>query len=298
MRIFYSDHYVLPLPPGHRFPMSKYARLRARVLESDLAAAAHVAPAARDEEILRAHCPAYLGRVVAGTLSAAEQRAIGFPWTPQMVERARRTSGATLAAGRAALADGVAVNLAGGTHHAFRDRGQGFCVLNDSAIAARTLQAEGSVERVAVIDCDVHQGNGTAAIFRGDSAVFSFSIHGANNFPFAKEPGDLDVELADGTGDRDYLEALERGLRETLARARPQLAIYLAGADPYYDDRLGRLALTKQGLLERDRLVLGMCGRAGVPVAVTMAGGYARDIDDTVEIHANTVETAAWFARA
>jgi acetoin utilization deacetylase AcuC-like enzyme len=296
VRIFYSDHYVLPLPPGHRFPMSKYARLRSRVLEGDLGSAAHVAPAARDEEIVRAHCPGYLGRVVGGTLTRAEQRAIGFPWTPQMVERSRRTSGATVAAARAALADGVAVNLAGGTHHAFRDRGEGFCVLNDSAIAARALQAEGLVERVAVIDCDVHQGNGTASIFRGDASVFTFSIHAANNFPFAKQAGDLDVELLDGTGDREYLHALERGLQATFDRARPALAIYLAGADPYYDDRLGRLALTKQGLLERDRLVLETCARAGVPVAVTMAGGYARDVDDTVEIHCNTVETAAWFA--
>src|SRR5262245_24319271 len=183
--------------------MSKYARLRARVLESDLAGIAHVAPPVGDEDIVRAHCPAYLGRVVGGTLSAAEQRAIGFPWTPQMVERSRRTSGATVAAARAARDDGVAVNLAGGTHHAFRDRGEGFCVLNDSAIAARTLQAAGLVARVAVIDCDVHQGNGTAAIFRDDPTVFTFSIHGANNFPFAKEASDLDVELADGTGDRD-----------------------------------------------------------------------------------------------
>jgi acetoin utilization deacetylase AcuC-like enzyme len=277
--------------------MSKYARLRARVLEGDLAGVAHVAPPAGDADIVRAHCPAYLGRVVGGTLSPAEQRAIGFPWTPQMVERSRRTSGATVAAARAALADGVAVNLAGGTHHAFRDRGEGFCVLNDSAIAARALQAAELVERVVVIDCDVHQGNGTAAIFRDDPTVFTFSIHGANNFPFAKEASDLDVELADGTGDREYLAALGRGLDEALAGARPDLAIYLAGADPYYDDRLGRLALTKQGLLERDRLVLEMCDRAGVPVAVTMAGGYAQDIDDTVEIHCNTVETAAWFSR-
>ena len=276
--------------------MSKYARLRARVLESEFAASARVAPAARDEEILLAHCPGYLGRVVGGRLTAAEQRAIGFPWTPQMVERSRRTSGATVAAARAALDDGVAVNLAGGTHHAFRDRGEGFCVLNDSAIAARVLQAEGLVERVAVIDCDVHQGNGTASIFRDDATVFTFSIHGANNFPFAKETSDLDVELADGTDDCDYLDALERGLREALACARADLAIYLAGADPYYDDRLGRLALTKQGLLERDRLVLGQCGTLGVPVAVTMAGGYAQNIEDTVEIHTHTVETAAWFA--
>jgi acetoin utilization deacetylase AcuC-like enzyme len=297
VQIFYSDHYVLPLPRGHRFPMSKYARLRSRVLESDFAASCRVSPPACDDEITLAHCPRYLRRVVDGTLSDEEQRAIGFPWTPQMVERSRRTSGATIAAARAALRDGVAVNLAGGTHHAFRDRGQGFCVFNDSAMAARALQAEGLVERVIVIDCDVHQGNGTASIFRADPTVFTFSIHGANNFPFAKEPGDLDVGLGDGAGDRDYLATLDRGLSDALARASPDLAIYLAGADPYYDDRLGRLALTKQGLLNRDRLVCERCRGAGVPVTVTMAGGYARDIDDTVEIHCNTVETAAWFCR-
>jgi len=295
MQIFYSDHYVLPLPRGHRFPMSKYARLRSRVLESDFAASCRVAPAARDGEITLAHCPAYLRRVVEGALSEAEQRAIGFPWTPQMVERSRRTSGATIAAARAALAEGLAASLAGGTHHAFRDRGEGFCVLNDSAIAARALQREGLIERAIVIDCDVHQGNGTASIFRDDPSVFTFSIHGGNNFPFAKETSDMDVELPDGAGDREYLSALEAGLRQALARARADLAIYLAGADPYYDDRLGRLGLTKQGLLARDRLVLELCKKTGVPVAVTMAGGYARDIDDAVEIHYHTVETAAWF---
>src|SRR5262245_62257983 len=205
--------------------MSKYARLRTRVLESELAAVAHIAPVARDEEILLAHCPAYLGRLVSGSLSAAEQRAIGFPWTPQLIERSRRTSGATVAAARAALADGVAVNRAGGTHHAFRDRGEGFCVLNDSAIAARALQREGLIERAIVIDCDVHQGNGTASIFRDDPSVFTFSIHGGNNFPFAKETSDLDVELPDGAGDREYLSALEQGLRQALARARADLAI-------------------------------------------------------------------------
>jgi acetoin utilization deacetylase AcuC-like enzyme len=228
-------------------------------------------------------------------LSGAEQRAIGFPWTPQMVERSRRTSGATIAAARAALCDGTAANLAGGTHHAFRDRGEGFCVFNDSAIAARTLEAEGLIERVVIIDCDVHQGDGTAAIFRDDPSVFTFSIHGANNFPFAKEAGDLDIELPDGAGDREYLDALERGLAIALDRAAGDLAIYLAGADPYLDDRLGRLGLTKQGLLNRDRMVFEACTRAGMPVAVTMAGGYARDIADTVEIQFNTIETAAWF---
>ncbi|MCX7893584.1 MAG: histone deacetylase [Burkholderiales bacterium] len=293
MRIFYSDHFVLPLPPGHRFPMSKYARLRERVLAGPLAAGCSVPQAATDDEIALAHDRTYLGRVVAGTLSPGELRRIGFPWSPEMVERSRRSSGATIAAARAALADGVGVNLAGGTHHAFRDRGEGYCVFNDSAIAARVLQAEGRVRRVLVIDCDVHQGNGTASIFRDDPSVFTLSIHAANNFPFAKERSDLDVALPDGTGDRDYLEALERALADALARADAGLAFYLAGADPYRDDRLGRLALTKGGLAERDRLVLEACQRASLPVAVTMAGGYARDIEDTVDIHLATVMAAA-----
>jgi acetoin utilization deacetylase AcuC-like enzyme len=269
--------------------------LRERVLASEYGTGCLVPDAAGDAAITRAHCTGYLERVATGTLSAGEQRAIGFPWTPQMVERARRTSGATVAAARAALRDGTAANLAGGTHHAFRDRGEGFCVFNDSAIAARALQSEGLVERVVVIDCDVHQGNGTASIFRDDPSVFTFSIHGANNFPFAKEEGDLDLELPDGTGDREYLDALERGLAEALERSNADVALYLAGADPYFDDRLGRLALTKQGLLGRDRMVFEACERAGLPVAVTMAGGYARDIGDTVEIQFNTIETAAWF---
>lgn len=298
MQIFYSDHFVLPLPGGHRFPMGKYALLRERVLASEYGAGCVVPPAVRDDELARAHCVDYIRRVVDGRLSAAEQRAIGLPWSAQMVERSRRTSGATLAAARAALADGTAANLAGGTHHAHRDRGEGFCVFNDSAIAARVLQAEGLVRRVVVIDCDVHQGNGTAAIFRDDPTVFTFSIHAANNFPFRKAAGDLDIGLPDGTGDRAYLDALERGLELALGRAAADLAIYLAGADPYADDRLGRLALSKQGLLERDRMVLERCERAGLPVAVTMAGGYARDIRDTVEIQFNTIATAAWFCRA
>lgn len=298
MRIFYSDHFVLPLPRGHRFPMSKYARLRERVLRSaDFGAACAVPPAASDAQLLRAHDAAYLERVVTGGLSEAEQRAIGFPWTPEMVERSRRSSGATIAACRAALNEGTAANLAGGTHHAFRDRGEGFCIFNDSAVAARAMQAEGRVRRVLVIDCDVHQGNGTAAIFRDDPTVFTFSIHGARNFPFAKEASDLDVELVDGTGDREYLDALAAGLGEAMRRAGADLVIYLAGADPYRDDRLGRLALTKQGLLNRDRLVFETCSAANLPVAVTMAGGYARDIEDTVDIHYATVETAARFCR-
>jgi acetoin utilization deacetylase AcuC-like enzyme len=295
MRLYYSDRFVLPLPAGHRFPMEKYARLRERVQ----AAAwfnGHTLDepaAAVDAELATAHAVDYLQRVAAGALSAAEIRRIGFPWSPGMVERSRRSAGATIAACRAALEDGCGINLAGGTHHAFRDRGEGYCVFNDAAVAAKLLQAEGRVGQVAVVDCDVHQGNGTAAIASGDPAVFTFSIHGAKNFPFHKEASDLDIELPDGTGDRAYLDALERGLSETFGRIAPQLVIYLAGADPYQDDRLGRMALSKDGLLERDRMVLETCRRRGAPVAIAMAGGYARDIDDTVDIHYATVRLAA-----
>jgi acetoin utilization deacetylase AcuC-like enzyme len=294
MPLFYSDVFVLPLPSHHRFPMGKYVRLRERLLASGEFAEQdfHVPDGASDAEITRVHCPEYLRRVTTGALAPAEIRAIGFPWSERMVERSRRSSGATLAAAREALSRGWGANLAGGTHHAFRDRGEGFCVFNDAAIAARAMQREAGLERVAIVDCDVHQGNGTASIFAGDDSVFTFSIHGARNFPFTKEASDLDIELADGTGDDEYLWHLERGLDETLERSRPQLAFYLAGADPYEDDRLGRLKLTKRGLARRDALVLGALRARGVPVALAMAGGYARDIDDSVEIHANTILAA------
>jgi acetoin utilization deacetylase AcuC-like enzyme len=294
MHLFYSDVFVLPLPSHHRFPMGKYARLRERLLAGgDFALDDFGVPAAvTDAEITRVHCPGYLGRVASGTLSAAEQKAIGFPWSERMVERSRRSSGATLAAAREALTRGWAANLAGGTHHAFRSRGEGFCVFNDAAITARALQSEAGLTRLAVVDCDVHQGNGTASIFDGDDSVFTFSIHGARNFPFSKETSDLDVELADGAGDEEYLWHLERALDETIERSRPQLVIYLAGADPYEGDRLGRLKLTKRGLAGRDEMVLGTLAARGIPVAITMAGGYAADIEDSVDIHANTIRTA------
>jgi acetoin utilization deacetylase AcuC-like enzyme len=294
LSLYYADHFVLPLPPGHRFPMAKYARLRERLAAGDAfrPEAFRVPEAATDAQILRAHCPRYLERVVAGALTAREVREIGFPWSPQMVERSRRSAGATVAAARDALVQGWSANLAGGTHHAFRDRGEGFCVFNDAAIAARAMQAEAGIARVAIIDCDVHQGNGTASILRGDDSVFTFSIHGARNFPFEKEAGDLDIELPDGTGDGDYLRQLERGLEETLERSRPQLAIYLAGADPHEGDRLGRLKLTHDGLARRDALVLGRLAGLGIPVAIAMAGGYGRDIEDTVAIHMVTVLSA------
>ena len=206
-----------------------------------------------------------------------------------MVERSRRSAGATIAACRAAIADGVAANLAGGTHHAFRDRGEGFCVFNDAAVAARAMQAEGLVERVLIVDCDVHQGNGTASILHGDDSIFTFSIHGARNYPFAKEHSDLDIELPDGCPDAAYLLRLNEGLDTAFGLARPDLVIYLAGADPYQDDRLGRLALTFDGLAERDRTVFARCRAHRLPVAIAMAGGYARQITDTVRIHHTTL---------
>ena len=295
MQIFATDAFVLPLPPGHRFPMDKYARLRSRV-EATRLGELHVPPAATREQLGLAHDLDYIERVHAGTLSARETRELGFPWSPAMVERSLRSTGATIAACRAALRDGLAVNLAGGTHHAFRDRGEGYCVFNDAAVAARVMQSERLAERVLIVDCDVHQGNGTAAIFADDPSVFTLSLHGARNFPFIKPASDLDVNLPDGTGDADYLRHLAAALADAVPRSRATLAIYLAGADPFHGDRLGRLALTKEGLAARDHLVLATCRDAGLAVAVTMAGGYARDIDDIVDIHYTTVELAARLA--
>jgi acetoin utilization deacetylase AcuC-like enzyme len=295
VNIYYADQFVLPLPPGHRFPMAKYSMLRRRVEAAGLSARLCVPGAASDQEILRAHDADYLRRVQRGGLTEAEIRRIGFPWTPQMVERSRRSAGATLEACRAAAAEGVAVSLAGGTHHAFRAHGAGYCVFNDSAIAALAMQAEGRARRVLIVDCDVHQGDGTAAILADDPSAFTFSIHAGKNFPFHKQASDLDIELPDATGDEAYLAALERGLCSALSASQPDLAIYLAGADPFVGDRLGRLALTMAGLRARDRLVLALCREAGAAVAVTMAGGYARNIEDTVEIHFSTVRIAAGF---
>lgn len=294
MKLFYCDEFVLPLPPGHRFPMEKYRLLRESLqasgefLDDDF----QTPPAATFAELTRAHAPDYVLRVERGELTPHEIRVIGFPWSPEMVERSKRSSGATLAACRIALREGAAANLAGGTHHAFYDRGEGYCVFNDAAIAARTLVAESIVERVLIVDCDVHQGNGTAAILAGDDHIFTFSIHGAKNFPFRKEVSDLDIELADGANDMAYEQALARGLAQSFIANQPQLVIYLAGADPFEDDKLGKLKLTKQGLMRRDQMVFEYCRAGNVPVAIAMAGGYARSIFDTVEIHANTVIAA------
>ena len=295
MKVFYSDHFVLPLPEGHRFPMLKYSALRERVAASSICGPGELREpdAVTDEEILRAHNPDYLSRVVSGTLTEKEMRRIGFPWSGRMVERSRRASGGTVGACLAALEEGFAANLAGGTHHAFAGRGEGYCVFNDSAIAARAVQAAGLVERVVVIDTDVHQGNGTAAILAGDPSVFTFSIHGEKNFPFHKEKSDLDVPLPDGAEDGTFLDALATGLEQALDASEPGLAIYLAGADPFVGDRLGRLSVTKEGLAERDRIVLEGCRERGVPVAVTMAGGYSEDVRDIVDVHFGSVSRAA-----
>lgn len=299
MKAFYTDHFVLPLPVDHRFPMRKYSRLRERVAAEaeSLDIELSMPRAATLEELLRVHDADYVRRVLAGELERAEIRRIGFPWSVEMVERSRRSSGATLEACHAAIEEGVGVNLAGGTHHAFRDHGEGYCVFNDGAIAARAMQAERRVERVLIVDCDVHQGNGTAAIFAGDATVFTFSLHGARNFPFRKEESDLDVELPDRAADDAYLSALESGLSEALDRSSPDLAIYVAGADPYAGDRLGRLAVSREGLEARDRFVFNALLDAKIPTAVTMAGGYARDFEETVAIHLQTVRLAAEFCR-
>ena len=297
MQIFYTDHFVLPLPDGHRFPMCKYAMLRERVAAADLSRGEplRVPQGASDEQILRAHDAAYLERVVSGTLAPAEIRRIGFPWSEQMVERSRRSSGATVEACRAALQHNVSVSLAGGTHHAFRGYGAGYCVFNDAAIAALAMQAEGLAKRILIVDCDVHQGDGTASILADDSSAFTFSIHGAKNFPFRKAESDLDVALPDACGDETYLSALHDGLCHALSVSRPDLVIYLAGADAFEGDRLGRLSLSKTGLVRRDQMLFTMCADMTVPVAVVMAGGYARRIEDTVDIHFNTVGVAATY---
>jgi acetoin utilization deacetylase AcuC-like enzyme len=246
--------------------------------------------------MLRVHTPAYVDAFTTGTLLPAEMRRLGFPWSEALVERSYRAVGGTIAAASAALEHGVAMNLAGGTHHAFAERGEGFCVFNDVAVAIRALQQSRRVERAAVIDLDVHQGNGTNAIFSGDPSVYTFSMHGRRNYPFTKVPGTLDLELEDGTGDDEYLDKLERVLPTVIASSRADLIVYLAGADSHEDDRLGRLRLTRDGLARRDAVVLQTAREVGIPVAITIAGGYGRDIDTTVAIHVETARLAAEFA--
>ena len=298
MQVFYSDIFELPLPARHRFPMAKYRLLHDRVADISVDHRIEIVAAkpASDDELALVHDREYLRRVVAGELTDLEMRRIGFPWSLRLVERSRRSVGATVLAARAAFVDGFGVNLAGGTHHAFADRGQGYCVFNDVAVAIRVLQSEGLIKRAVVIDCDVHQGNGTAAIFDSDDTVFTFSIHGDRNFPFNKVRSDLDIALPDATSDSEYLDLLEAAIDSSLPLPDADFVFYVAGADPYEHDRLGRLKLTKAGLEKRDRMVLSRCRKRNLAVAIVMAGGYAKNVDETVAIHAMTVVAASEFA--
>jgi acetoin utilization deacetylase AcuC-like enzyme len=298
VKLFYTDHFELPLPDGHRFPMSKYRLLRDRIVANPLHAqdVLLIPPAATVQQLTLAHDPDYVNRVFLGQLSDIELKRIGFPWSEKMVERSRRSSGATLAAARTALTERISVNLAGGTHHAMRSAGEGFCVFNDAAVTILTLRHEGLIRNALVVDCDVHQGNGTAEILGNDPDCFTFSIHGEKNFPLRKHPSSLDIDLPDGTTDEHYLSELQRGLQQCTDSGRYDLMIYLAGADPYEGDRLGRLKLTKPGLIERDRTVLQFAQNHSIPIAIAMAGGYAQNVHDIVDIHAATVATAKQFA--
>jgi len=275
--------------------MEKYSRLRDLV--GSLAKLELLeAPAASDTQLLYAHDPSYLLKVIEGKLSPEEQREIGFPWSEKMVERSRRSAGATIAAAKTAIGEGISGNLAGGTHHAYRNLGSGFCVFNDSAVAARTLQKEISPHlKIAIIDLDVHQGNGTASILQHDASIFTLSIHGENNFPFKKESSDLDLGLADGCDDQTYLQSLNQCLEKLDSRFKTDLVIYLAGADPHEGDRLGRLKLSKTGMRLRDETIFQYALDKQIPLAFSMAGGYGKEIDSTVEIHFQTIQTALHF---
>lgn len=277
--------------------MSKYALLREGVLAAGLVTPERMHNPSRvlREDLLRVHSPAYVDDVTNGTLSPAAQRRIGLPWSPEFVERAWRVVRGTVEATEAALEHGIAMNLAGGTHHAFPDSGEGFCTFNDVAVAVRRLQHLKRIRRAVIIDLDVHQGNGTHACFAGDSSVYTFSMHGARNFPFYKIAGTLDIALDDGTGDEAYLEVLTTQLPRVLHAARADLVVYLAGADPHEDDRLGRLKLTFEGLRRRDAMVLQACREIGLPVGITIAGGYGRDVSSTVAVHLGTVAVANTF---
>ena len=313
LHLWTSARFEIPLPEGHRFPAEKYALLRDGALTQGLVTPDHLHEPARvtADDLARVHGADYLTRLVAGRLRPDEIRRLGFPWSPELVERSHRAAGGTVEAAEAALEHGIAMNLAGGTHHAFPDHGEGFCVLNDAAIAIRRLQALGRIRRAVIVDLDVHQGNGTHAIFATDPTVRTFSMHGARNYPYAlsrrdrggtdraaagyggRFDADDDLPLGDGTGDAEYLATLERTLPAALHAARPDLVVYLAGADPHENDRLGRMCLTFDGLARRDAYVLATCREIGLPVAITIAGGYGHDIADTVRVHLNTVRIAA-----
>ena len=289
-RLYYSPYYYAEIGEGHVFPIRKFELVRDLLLkEGTLRADEIFAPApARVEDLLLVHTEDYITRLVDGTLTAKEVRKLGLPWSQSLVRRSFHAISGTINAARDALESGIASNLAGGTHHAYPDRGEGFCVLNDVAVAIRVLQREKLAERFLIVDCDVHQGNGTAFIFRNAPEVFTFSMHGAKNYPLFKENSTLDIELADGTGDAEFLETLEQALPRIFMH-NPDIIFYLGGADPYEKDKLGRLKLTQDGLKTRDEMVLRFAREHHTPIVTTMSGGYAADINDTVEIHANTI---------
>jgi acetoin utilization deacetylase AcuC-like enzyme len=306
MKAFYADQFVLPLPQGHRFPMGKYRLLRDWLAHGLPQVQLTVAPPASDGELALCHAPSYIHGIATGSIAPALMREIGFPWSEAMAERARRSVGASIEAARSSLGwaagrpAGLAANLAGGTHHSYADKGGGFCVFNDFAVAARLMQAEWARRsktplKVAIIDLDVHQGNGTASIFKNDPSVFTLSIHGAKNFPFRKEASDLDIDLPDGCQDDAYLHALEQALDELERRFQPQLVLYLAGADPHEGDRLGRLKLTYDGLEARDRRVMDWCWQRRIPLAFAMGGGYGTDIGTTLRVQQGTYRVAMQY---
>ena len=301
MQAFYADHFVLPLPSGHRFPMQKYAMLRERLMAQMPTIEMHEALPISTSELSLVHTTGYIEAVFDGSLNPSQQREIGFPWSPGMLERACRSVGGTVLAARAAIKGGwIAANLAGGTHHSHADRGSGFCVFNDVAVAARQMQREHAHHsqhtlQVAVIDLDVHQGDGTACIFAGDASVFTLSLHGAKNFPARKQTSYCDIELPDGCQDVAYLEALEQGLDQLARRFCPDLIFYLAGADPHEGDRLGRLAVSDDGMQARDRRVFDWAFQHRVPLVMTMAGGYGHDIESTLRVQLNTYRIALQY---
>ncbi|HSE17282.1 MAG TPA: histone deacetylase [Pyrinomonadaceae bacterium] len=290
MQVFYTPRYYAEIGEGHVFPIRKFQMVRDRLIaEGTLDPAELIEPSpAPLEDVLLVHTEDYVSRLCTGQLTPKEIRRLGLPWSESLVRRSFYAVGGTLAATHAALTQGYGSNLAGGTHHSFADRGEGFCVLNDVAIAIRAMRARNTIRRAAIVDCDVHQGNGTATIFAGDTETFTFSIHGANNYPLFKAQSTLDIELVDGTQDAEYLETLAHHLPSVFAH-EPDIVFYLAGADPFARDKLGRLALSLDGLRERDACVLRECYEREVPIVTVMSGGYGKDINDTIEIHCNTI---------
>lgn len=293
MRVFYTPRYYADIGDGHIFPIRKFELVRDRLLaEGTLRPEELIEPnPASFEDVRQVHTEDYVSRLCAGTLKDSELRRIGLPWSQSLVQRSFFAVGGTIGAAHSALDNGLGSNLAGGTHHAFADRGEGFCVLNDVAVAIQVLRRDGLIRRPAVIDCDVHQGNGTATIFANDTDVFTFSMHGAKNYPLFKVQSTLDIDLPDGTSDESYLQTLAHHL-PLVFQHDPDILFYLAGADPYTGDKLGRLAVSIEGLRSRDELVLEECYQREIPAVTVMSGGYGEKISDTVEIHCNTIRIA------